>query len=390
MSMNFSPSDNQEAVGDAVATICKKFSDDYWLERDRDGRFPHDFYQLFAEAGWLGICIPEEYGGAGLGIAEASTMMRTIAESGAGMSGASCLHINIFGLNPVVVYGTDEQKRRSLPAMLSGKDKVCFGVTEPNTGLNTTELKTRAVKKGDRYIVDGQKVWISTAQVANKILLLARTTPLENVKKPAQGLSMFYTDLDRTKIEVREIDKMGRKCVDSNELFIEGLEVPEEDRIGEEGYGFQYILEGLNPERVLIASEAVGLGHAALRRATNYAKERVVFNRPIGMNQSIQHPLAVNWMELEAAWLMVQRAAWEYDSGLFCGPSANAAKYLAGEAGFNACQQAIMTHGGFGYAKEYHVERYLREVMIPRIAPISPQLVLSYIAERVLGLPKSY
>ncbi|MGE3744438.1 MAG: acyl-CoA dehydrogenase family protein [Sphingomonadaceae bacterium] len=383
-------SDTQKEVGDAVASVCKNYGDDYWLERDKDGHFPQDFYQAFADAGWLGICIPEEYGGAGLGIAEASMMMRAIAESEAGMSGASCLHINIFGLNPVVVHGNDEQKRRALPAMLSGKDKACFGVTEPNTGLNTTQLKTRAVKKGDRYIVNGQKVWISTAQVANKILLLARTTPLEEVKTPTHGLSLFYTDLDRAKIEVREIKKMGRACVDSNELFIEGLEIPEEDRIGEEGRGFDYILEGLNPERVLIASEAIGLGHAALRRAVDYAKERIVFDRPIGKNQAIQHPLAVNWIELEAAWMMAQRAAWEYDSGLPCGPTANASKYLAGEAGFNACQQAIMTHGGFGYAKEYHVERYLREVMITRIAPVSPQLILCYIAERVLGLPKSY
>jgi acyl-CoA dehydrogenase len=388
--MDFHVSDTQKAVGDAAASICKSYDDDYWLKRDKDGSFPQDFYQAFAEAGWLGICIPEEYGGAGLGIAEASIMMRTIAESGAGMSGASCLHINIFGLNPVVVHGNDDQKRRALPAMVSGRDKVCFGVTEPDAGLNTTQLRTRAVRKGDRYVVDGQKVWISTAQVANKILLLARTTPLEDVKIPTHGLSLFYTDLDRTKIDVREIDKMGRACVDSNELFIEGLEVPEEDRIGEEGRGFEYILQGLNPERVLIASEAVGLGHAALRRAVDYARARTVFDRPIGKNQAIQHPLAVNWMELEAAWMMVQRAAWEYDNGLSSGPSANAAKYLAGEAGFNACQQAIMTHGGFGYAKEYHVERYLREAMIPRIAPVSPQLILCHIAERVLGLPKSY
>lgn len=388
--MDFHPSESQAAVREAAAAICKKFGDDYWLARDRDGAFPQDFYQAFAEAGWLGICIPEAHGGVGLGIAEASVMMRTIAESGAGMSGASCLHINIFGLNPLVVHGSDEQKGRVLPAMISGEDKACFGVTEPNAGLNTTQLKTRAVKKGDRYVVDGQKVWISTAQVANKIMLLARTTPLDAVKSPTHGLSLFYTDLDRAKIDVREIDKMGRACVDSNELFIEGLEVPEEDRIGEEGRGFDYILEGLNPERILIASEGVGLGNAALRRASDYARERTVFDRPIGKNQSIQHPLAVNWVELEAAWLMIQRAAWEYDNGLTCGASANAAKYLAGEAGFNACQQAIMTHGGFGYAKEYHVERYLREVMITRIAPVSPQLILCYIAERVLGLPKSY
>jgi acyl-CoA dehydrogenase len=277
-----------------------------------------------------------------------------------------------------------------LPSMVSGQDKACFAVTEPNTGLNTTQLKTRAVRQGDRYVVNGQKVWISTAQVANKILLLARTTPLEEVKRPTEGLSLFYTDFDRTRIKVHEIEKMGRKAVDSNELFFENFEIPAEDLIGEEGRGFEYILHGMNPERILIAAEAVGLGKLALARATAYAKERVVFNRPIGQNQAIQHPLAKNWMDLEAAWLMIMSAAWQYDNDLPCGAAANAAKYLAGEAGFDACQQAVMTHGGMGYAKEYHVERYLREVMIPRIAPISPQLVLCFIAEKVLGLPKSY
>ncbi|WP_332689947.1 acyl-CoA dehydrogenase family protein [Bosea sp. (in: a-proteobacteria)] len=388
--MDFRLSDEQEAIREAIAGICRRFGDDYWLKRDREGGFPEDFYAAFAEAGWLGICVPEEYGGSGLGVTEAAIMMRAIAESGAGMSGASCLHINIFGLNPVLVHGTEEQRRRMLPPMVAGREKACFAVTEPNTGLNTTQLKTRAVRKGDRYVVDGQKVWISTAQVADKILLLARTTPLDAVQKPTQGLSLFYTDFDRSRIKVHEIEKMGRKVVDSNELFIEGFEIPVEDRIGEEGRGFEYILHGMNPERVLIAAEAIGLGQLALAKATAYAKERVVFNRPIGQNQAIQHPLARNWMELEAAWLMVMRAASEYDAGLPCGASANAAKYLAGEAGFDACQQAVMTHGGFGYAKEFHVERYLREVLIPRIAPISPQLVLCFIAERVLGLPKSY
>lgn len=388
--MDFTLSEQQEAIRDAVAGICRNFGDDYWLKRDREGGFPVDFYQAFADAGWLGICVPEAYGGSGLGITEAAIMMRAISESGAGMSGASALHINIFGLNPVVVFGTEEQRQRMLPPMAQGKEKACFAVTEPNTGLNTTQLKTRAVREGDRYVVDGQKVWISTAQVADKILLLARTTPLEEVAKPTQGLSLFYTDFDRAKIKVHEIEKMGRKAVDSNELFIEGFEIPVEDRIGEEGEGFRYILEGMNPERVLIASEAIGLGYVALQRATGYAGERQVFNRPIGMNQSIQHPLARNWMNLEAAWLMTMKAAFEYDSGLPCGASANSAKYLAGEAGFDACQQAVMTHGGFGYAKEFHVERYLRESLIPRIAPISPQLVLCFIAERVLGLPKSY
>ncbi len=306
------------------------------------------------------------------------------------MSGASAVHINIFGLNPVVVFGTDEQKRRMLPPMVQGREKACFAVTEPNTGLNTTRLKTRARRSGDHYLVDGSKVWISTAQVADRMLLLARTTPLEEVKKPTFGLSLFYTKFDRSAIKVHEIEKMGRKAVDSNELFIEGLRIPVEDRIGEEGRGFEYILEGMNPERILIAAEAVGLGKAALARATAYAKERRVFDRPIGQNQGIQHPLAANWMELEAAWLMMMSAAWQYDRGLPCGAAANAAKYLAGEAGFNACQQAVMTHGGFGYAKEFQVERYLRESLIPRIAPISPQLVLCFIAERVLGLPKSY
>ncbi|WP_337188116.1 acyl-CoA dehydrogenase family protein [Phenylobacterium sp.] len=388
--MHFHDTEQEGAVRDAVAQICSAYGDDYWLERDRKGGFPDDFYQDFAQGGWLGICIPEAYGGSGLGVGEAAVMMRTIAESGAGMSGASALHINVFGLNPVVVFGTEAQKQRMLPPMVQGVDKTCFGVTEPNTGLNTTQLKLRAERHGDRYVVNGQKVWISTAQVANKILLLARTTPLEEVKKPTQGLSLFYTDMDRTRIQIREIEKMGRKAVDSNELFFENFEIPVDDRIGEEGSGFEYILHGMNPERVLIGAEAVGLGSLALKKATAYARERVVFNRPIGQNQAIQHPLAANWMELEAAWLMIRKAAWEYDNGLPCGASANAAKYLAGEAGFNACQQAVMTHGGFGYAREYHVERYLREVMVPRIAPISPQLVLCFIAERVLGLPKSY
>ena len=388
--MDFALSSEQQAIRDAVLAICRRFDDAYWLKRDREGGFPHDFHAAFAAEGWLGICIPEEYGGSGLGVTEAAIMMRTIAKSGAGMSGASAVHINVFGLNPVVVFGTEEQKRRMLPGMIEGREKACFAVTEPNTGLNTTQLKTRAVRKGDRYVVDGTKVWISTAQVADKILLLARTTPLEEVKRPTEGLSLFYTDLDRSRIKVHEIEKMGRKAVDSNELFIENFEIPLADRIGEEGRGFEYILHGMNPERILIAAEAVGLGMLALERAAAYARERVVFNRPIGQNQAIQHPLAKNWTELEAAWLMTLSAAWQYDQGMPAGAAANAAKYLAGEAGFEACQQAVMTHGGFGYAKEFHVERYLREIMIPRIAPVSRELILSFIAEKVLGLPKSY
>ena len=388
--MDFALSAEQETIREAVARLCEQFDDAYWLARDADGRFPHELHQALAAEGFLGICIPQEYGGSGLGITEAAIMMQAIAQSGAAMSGASAVHMNIFGLNPVVQFGTPEQKRRMLPPLVAGREKSCFAVTEPDTGLDTTKLKTRAERRGDRYVVNGQKIWTSTAQVADKILLLARTTPLEGVRKKTEGLSLFYTTLDRSRVEVRAIEKMGRKAVDSNQVFFDGLEIPVEDRIGEEGRGFEYILHGMNAERILIAAEAVGVGLVALAKATAYAKERVVFGRPIGQNQSIQHPLAECWMELEAARLMTMNAAWLYDSGGNAGAAANAAKYLAGEAGFKACTQAVMTHGGMGYAKEYHVERYLRESLIPRIAPISPQLVLCYIAERVLGLPKSY
>jgi acyl-CoA dehydrogenase len=388
--MDFSLNDDQHAIRDAIAALCARFGDDYWLKRDREGGFPDDFHAAFAEAGWLGIAIPEQYGGSGLGITEAVLMMHTIAESGAGFSGASALHMNIFGLNPVVVFGDEEQKRRMLPPLIAGKDKACFAVTEPNTGLDTLRLKTRAVREGDRYVVSGQKIWISTAQVATKILLLARTTPLEDVKRRTEGLSLFYTDFDRRFITAHEIEKMGRKAVDSNQVFIDGLPVPVADRIGEEGRGFEYILHGMNPERILIAAEAVGLGRAALARAATYARERIVFDRPIGQNQAIQHPLARCWAELEAADLMVFKAAGLYDRGMACGAEANAAKYLAAEAAFRACETAVMTHGGMGYAKEFHVERLLREAFVPRIAPVSRELILSFIAEKVLGLPKSY
>jgi acyl-CoA dehydrogenase len=388
--MDFALSAEQEAIREAVAKICARFGDDYWLAKDRDGGFPHDFHRAFAEAGWLGVCIPPEYGGAGLGVTEATLLMQTIAESGAGMSGASALHMNIFGLNPVVVFGNDEQKKRMLPPLVAGQDKACFAVTEPNVGLDTLKLKTKAVRDGDRYILSGQKIWISTAQIASKMLILARTTPLEQVARRTEGLSLFYTDLDRRFIDVREIPKMGRSAVDSNELFIDALPVPAADRIGEEGRGFEYILHGMNPERILIGAEGIGLGRAALRKAAAYAKERIVFDRPIGRNQAIQHPLAASWMELEAANLMAFKAASLYDAGLSCGVEANAAKYLAGEACFKACETALMTHGGMGYAKEFHVERYLRESLVVRIAPITPHLILSFIAEKALGLPRSY
>ncbi|WP_213956842.1 acyl-CoA dehydrogenase family protein [Variovorax sp. dw_954] len=388
--MDFAFTDDQLAIRSAVEEVCSPFDDEYWLRKDREGGFPEDFYTAMAAAGWLGIAMPTEYGGAGLGISEAALMMETVSATGAGMAGASSIHMNVFGLHPVVVHASDAQKQRWLPPIIDGRNKACFGVTEPNTGLNTLKLKTMAVRQGDRYVVNGQKVWISTAQVAHKIMLLARTTPIDQVKSPAQGLSLFYTDLDRSKIEVREIEKMGRKAVDSNQLFIDGLEIPVEDRIGEEGRGFEYILHGLNPERVLLAAEATGLGRAALRRAARYAGERIVFDRPIGKNQGIQHPLAERWVDLEAGTLLYQRAGWLYDQGKPCGAEANAAKFFCAEAGFRACETAVLTHGGFGYAKEYHVERYLREAMLPRIAPISPQLILCFIAEKVLGLPKSY
>ena len=388
--MDFAYTPEQDAIRDAIGRICARFGDDYWLKRDREGGFPGELHQALAQAGWLGIAMPEAHGGAGLGITEAAIMMQAISESGAGFSGASAVHMNIFGLNPVVVFGSEAQKKRMLPGLIAGTERACFAVTEPDAGLDTTRITTRAELRGGRYYVSGQKVWISTAQIAEKVLLLARTTPLEECAKPAQGLSLFYTNLDRRHVEVREIEKMGRKAVDSNQVFFDAMPVPLEDRIGEEGRGFNYILHGMNPERILIAAESVGLGRAAIKRATQYAKERIVFDRPIGQNQAIQHPLAACWMALEAANLMVFKAAWLYDSGRPCGAEANAAKYLAGEASFEACQQAVMTHGGYGYAKEYHVERFLRESLVGRIAPVSPQLVLCFIAERVLGLPKSY
>jgi acyl-CoA dehydrogenase len=379
--MDFALTDPQQQIRDQILRICARFDDTYWLERDRDAVFPHAFCNAMAEGNWLGIAMPEAYGGAGLGITEAAVMMQAVAESGAAMSGASAIHINIFGLNPVIVRGTEAQKARMLPPLIAGTDKACFGVTEPNAGLNTTELTTRAEKHGDHYRINGTKIWTSTAQVANKILLLARTTPLDKVKRKTQGLTLFYTDLDRAHAEVRLIHKMGRHAVDSNMVFFEDMPVPEEDRIGEEGEGFRAILHGLNPERVLVAAEAV---------ASRYARERIVFGRPIGQNQAIQHPLARNWAELEAANLMTLKAAWLYDTGQECGAEANAAKYLAAEAGYRAAEQAVMTLGGMGYAQEYHVERLFRESLIPRIAPVSRELILSYLAERVLDQPKSY
>jgi len=388
--MDFTLTDQQQEIVRAIEAVCAPFDDAYWLERDREGGFPEEFVQAIANGGWMGIAMPESVGGAGLGITEAALMMHTIAKAGGGFSAASAVHMNIFGLKPIMVHGTEEQQQRMLPPVLRGEERACFAVTEPDAGLNISALSTFAKRTVDGYVINGKKVWTSTAQIADRMLILVRTTPREECAKPTDGMSLFYTKLDRDRIDVREIEKMGRKAVDSNEMFIDNLEVPREDLIGEEGNGFKYILHGFNPERVLIAAECVGLGQLALGKAAAYASERVVFDRPIGQNQSIQHPLAQDWMQLEASFLMTMKAASLYDAGQSCGAEANSAKYLAAEAGFKACQDAMTTHGGFGYAKEFHVERYLREIMIGRIAPISPQLIQNFIAEQVLGLPKSY
>jgi acyl-CoA dehydrogenase len=380
----------QAAIKDAIEKICAKYDDHYWLQVDESGKFPDAFVADIAAGGWLGVAMPERFGGAGLGLTEAALMMQTVAQSGAGFSGASAIHLNIFGLMPIVKYGTEEQQRRFLPPIISGAEKACFAVTEPNSGLDTASLQTKAERTNSGYRITGRKIWTTNAQRANKLLLIARTTPKDQCKKPTDGLSLFYADFDRTKIEANPIPKMGRKAVECNTLFIEELDVSSADLIGEEGAGFRILLSGLNPERILIGAEAVGLGRAALRRAAQYAKERVVFGRPIGQNQGIQHPLAKAWAELEAANLLAFKGAALYDAGRECGAEANAAKYLCGEAGFRACEASVLAHGGMGYAKEYFVERYFREAMIARIAPVSREMILNFIAERVLGLPKSY
>lgn len=388
--MTYSLTTQQIEIREFVQRICKRFDDTFWMELDRSATFPDEFHHAIAEAGLLGIAMPVEYGGSGLGISEAAVLMQTIAESGAGMSGSSAVHMNIFGLNPLVVFGTEEQKARMLPPLIRGEHKACFAVTEPDAGLNTARIRTKAEKRGAHYVLTGQKIWISTAQVAQKVLVLARTTPFEQVRRKTDGMSLFYTDLDRQRVEVRTIPKMGRHAVDSNMLFFDRMEVPVEDRVGAEGDGFRMILHGLNPERILIAAEAVGIGRAALRRAAAYANDRIVFDRKIGQNQGIQHPLAKCWMELEAANLMAMRAASLYDAGEECALEANSAKYLAAESAFSACRTAIQTHGGMGYSAEYHVERYMRESFIPLIAPVSPQMILNFVAEKALGMPKSY
>jgi acyl-CoA dehydrogenase len=387
--LRFDLTEDQQAIQDGIAKVCADFSDDYWLARDEDGAFPVEFHQAMAKGGWLGITMPQAYGGAGLGVTEAALMMRTVASHGGGMAAASTIHINLFGPQPIVMFATPEQQQRWLVPIIEGRERTAFGVTEPDAGLDTTSIITRADKVDGGYVVNGRKVWTSSGQVAEKILLLTRTAPKDEAK-PSDGMTLFYTDLDRSKIEVNSIPKMGRKAVDSNAVFIDGLFIPQADRVGEEGKGFRYLLHSLNPERILIAAEAVGIGFDALRRASQYARDRVVFGRPIGQNQGIQHPLAERWAQLEAAWLMIMKAAWLYDNGKECGPEANAAKLLGARAGYDSALTAVMTHGGMGYAKAFHVERLLREVILTRIAPVTEQLILSHIGEKVLGLPKSY
>ncbi len=388
--MNFDLTDQQRAIDEGVRKVCAGFDDDYWTRHEEEAVFPHEFHRAMADGGWLGITMPEDVGGAGLGVTEASIMMHAVSASGGGYSAASTIHINLFGPHAIVVNGTPEQKERWLPALIAGDQKACFGVTEPDAGLDTTSITTFATKVEGGYRVSGRKIWTSTGQVADKILLLTRTTPKEECARPTDGMTLFYTDLDRTQIEVRRIHKMARNAVDSNAVFIDDYFIPDADRVGDEGKGFGYILHSLNPERILVGIEAVGLGRDALDRAAKYARERTVFGRPIGQNQGIQHPIAECWTHLEAAYWMCLRAAALYDSGQSCAAEANAAKFLSARAAFNAATTAVLTHGGMGFAREYQVERLFRESILPRIAPVTEQLILSFIAEKVFDLPKSY
>jgi acyl-CoA dehydrogenase len=379
-----------EDIRQGVAALCGGFGDEYWSECEQDHRFPVEFYEAMASGGWIGIAIPEEWGGGGQGIGAAAVVLEEVAASGACMNGASSVHLSIFGMHPVVVHGSDEMRRRFLPAVAEGKLHVAFGVTEPDAGTDTTRITTRAERRGDNYLINGRKVWTSKALEADRILLLTRTTPLDAVSRRTDGMTLFLVDRHAPGVDARAISKMGRNAVASCETTYEDVEVPAADRVGDEGKGFYYLLDGLNAERILVAAEAIGIGRAALRRAVAYANERVVFGRPIGKNQGIAFPLAEAHARLKAAGLMVAEAARLIDAGRPCAEEANLAKYLAAEAGFFAADRAVQTHGGFGYATEYHVERYFREARLPRIAPISQELVLAYVAEHVLGLPRSH
>lgn len=393
--------ETQLTVREAVAQVCSQFPNTYWQEHDQNEQDPKEFHAAMAKDGWLGIALPESLGGSGLGISEATMMMQTIAESGAGMAGAQSIHANVYATQPLAKFGSTAQLESTIPKIISGQWRVCFGVTEPNAGLDTLRLSTRATKQSDgSYKVTGQKIWITCAQVASKMILLARTTPLEEVKKPSEGLSLFCIDLDRSNpgLELRRIKKMGGRAVDANEVFFDNYSVGADSLIGEEGQGFKIILHGMNAERCMLAGEALGLGYAALGKAATYARERNVFKRPIGQNQGIAHPLAEVYMKLEAAKLATYHAAQLYDSSKAdktirqdaVGVACNSAKYLAAEAAFSACERAVLTHGGMGYAVEYDVERYFRECLVPRIAPVSREMILNYISEKILDLPRSY
>lgn len=388
--MNFELTEDQVMIRKAVADLVSKFDDKYWMEKDRDQEFPTEFYDALASGGWLGITTPEEYGGHGLGITEASILIEEVAKSGGGMNAASAIHLSIFGMHPVIKHGSAELKRRTLPRIADGSLHVCFAVTEPGAGLDTTRITTFAKREGDYYRVNGRKVWISKALESEKVLLLTRTQKIEEVEKKTDGMTLFLTDLDRSRVDIRPIPKMGRNAVSSNELFIDDLMVPVEDRVGEEGKGFTYILDGLNPERMLVAAEALGLGRVALERAVRYGNERKVFGRPIGMNQGLQFPLADSLARLDAAELVLRKATWLYDHGKPCAREANTAKYLCADAGFEAADRALQTHGGMGYAEEYNVARYFREARLLKIAPLSQEMVLNYLGSHVLGLPRSY
>ncbi len=388
--MSFELSEDQRLIRDSVAELARKFDDQYWMEKDREHEFPTEFYRAIADGGWLGLCIPEEYGGHGLGITEASILAEQVSRSGGGMNAATSIHMSIFGMQPVIVHGSEELKQRTLPRVARGDLHVCFGVTEPGAGLDTSRITTFARRDGDHYVVNGRKVWISKALESEKILLLTRTRKYEDVEKKTSGMTLFLTDIDRDHIDIRPIPKMGRNAVSSNELFIDDLRIPVEDRVGEEGRGFEYLLDGLNPERMLIAAEALGLGRVALDRAVRYANEREVFGRPIGKNQGIQFPLADSLARLDAAELVLRKATWLYDQGKPCGREANTAKYLCAEAGFEAADRAMQTHGGMGYSEEYHISRYFRESRVMRIAPISQEMILNYLGSHVLGMPRSY
>lgn len=388
--MSFELSEDQRLIRDSVAELARKFDDQYWMEKDREHQFPTEFYRAIADGGWLGICIPEEYGGHGLGITEASILAEQVSRSGGGMNAATAIHLSLFGMQPVIVYGSAELKQRTLPRVARGDLHVCFGVTEPGAGLDTSRITTFARRDGDHYVVNGRKVWISKALESEKILLLTRTHKYDEVEKKTSGMTLFLTDLDRDHVDIRPIPKMGRNAVSSNELFIDDLRIPVEDRVGEEGRGFEYLLDGLNPERMLIAAEALGIGRVALDRAVRYANEREVFGRPIGKNQGIQFPLADSLARLDAAELVLRKATWLYDQGKPCGREANTAKYLCAEAGFEAADRAMQTHGGMGYSEEYHISRYFRESRVMRIAPISQEMILNYLGSHVLGMPRSY